>query len=178
MENKVTNIGAIIADRMKSGITLVDPMAERAAAEERAQREFDKAFFVGKAMFAGDFYIEIRTKMERALQNTPHRYYAAREACPRPEYDQVIYKYENKKNKLEKVWCIPDKNTTIMGLLYPTKPADLEEGEAEEMRDIRLFADGTLMRMSTHLNSLITKSTYRSTFKATDFKDIDNLVTS
>lgn len=176
MEKKPTKIGKVVSERIEKGLSVVEPEAEKSGNEERYVKRFVNAHTIGKAMFSGSFYIEIQTKRERVLKDVLHRYFIPKEACPRPTYDQTLFRYDSKLDGVTLVWALPDKQTCILALIAPTKLEDLKPGEKEMVEDIRRFADNSLMHLCTHLNSLIKESTYRDTFKASDFENMDNLI--
>lgn len=62
----------------------------------------------GKSLYEGDFYVVILTKKERLLDNVMRRYFFPRESCPTPEYDQTVFKYHTKRDRLEYLWTVPD----------------------------------------------------------------------
>lgn len=61
-----------------------------------------------------DFYIEIQVKWEQILgRERPqlHQYSFVKPNCPSPQYDQTLYKYHHKEDKIEYLWTLPDKDT-------------------------------------------------------------------
>lgn len=65
----------------------------------------------GKKEYAGDFYIVVITKRERLMDKVLRHYFLARSTCPTPQYDEAVYKYHKKEDRVEFLWVVPDKST-------------------------------------------------------------------
>lgn len=97
----------------------------------------------------GDFYVLVVTKKERLLSNVLRNYFFGRFSCPTPEYDQVVYKYHRKDNRLEFLWVVPCKETCEVMKRFPLDVPP----EESELRDFVLsFEDGSLLKLSKKLN--------------------------
>lgn len=97
----------------------------------------------------GDFYIIVITKKERLLQNVVRNYFFTRDACPTPDYDQAVYRYNSHDDSIEFVWVIPDKETCLM-MLDNKMHIPPEQGQL--LQFILDFKDGTLFMKAKKLN--------------------------
>ncbi len=57
-----------------------------------------------------DFYIVVLFKKERILHNVLRQYFFPRISCPTPEWDQIVYHYHAKEERLDFLWVVPDKD--------------------------------------------------------------------
>lgn len=103
----------------------------------------------GKSHYKGDFFVVVLFKKERLLKGVIRQYFFHRESCPTPEYDQVVYHYFPKDQKLEFVWVVPDKQSVIdfclMGNALPPEHQQL-------VQFARDFNSGELDKKSDRLN--------------------------
>jgi len=97
----------------------------------------------------GDFYIVVLFKKERLLKNIIRQYFFPRISCPTPEYDQIVYQYERKTEKLEMLWVVPDKQSTID---LPLMASYLPHEQSELVGFVRDFNSGKLDRVCEKLN--------------------------
>lgn len=95
----------------------------------------------GRDQLSGDFYVVVLFKKERLLQNIVRQYFFPRKSCPTPEYDQVVYKYYRDSEKIEMLWVIPDKQSTIY---LPTIRFYLPPEQSDLLRFIDDFNSGKL----------------------------------
>jgi len=84
--------------------------------EREAHKDYEKEVFVaierGKAAFHGDFYVEVQSRKERSLaERVVRNQFFIKQECPTPQYDQTLYKYHRKDERIEFLWVLPDKNT-------------------------------------------------------------------
>lgn len=97
----------------------------------------------------GDFFVVVTTKKERLMQNVIRNYFSVRKTCPTPEYDQTVYQYFRKDDKLEFLWVLPSKDTCELLHLNML-------GVSKEERDLLYFVlsfyDGSLLRKAKKLN--------------------------
>lgn len=109
----------------------------------------------GERQFRGDFYVVVLFKKERLLKNVVRQYFFPRESCPTPEYDQVVYRYFRKPEKLEFLWVVPDKNSTLdLSLNRSLLPLD----QMQLLKFIDDFNSGALDKLCEKLNSEMSKS--------------------
>lgn len=95
------------------------------------------------------FYIVCLTKRERLINNVIRNYFFSRTFCPTPNYDQAVYRYDNKKKKLEFIWVIPDRETCF---LLKRNALEASFNEKELLSYVLDYADGTLYKKCKKLN--------------------------
>lgn len=96
-----------------------------------------------------DFYIHVETKKEKLLENVLRNYFIVKYACPTPNYDQSVFKYHHEKGDLVFMWVIPDRNTCFY---FQQNYAHIPAEEKELLTFIRMFDDGTLLKLAKRLN--------------------------
>lgn len=65
-----------------------------------------------KKTYFGDFYVETITIEVPLMKGKVYRFkYIGKKACPSPTYDQTVFKYHKRDDRLEYLWTIPDKET-------------------------------------------------------------------
>jgi len=107
-------------------------------AVERGEKEFD-----------GDFYVVVLFKKERLMVNVVRQYFLPRKTCPRPEYDQVVYRYHRDSHSLKFLWVIPDK---LNCETLPLHKNFLPKEQREFLQYILDFNSGKLDALSDKLN--------------------------
>lgn len=96
-----------------------------------------------------DFYVVVLLKKEPLLTNVIRFFYITRRSCPSTCYDQTVYKYDHKNNKLDILWQIP--NMASVNDLYANRK--FLTSEYNELLDyIIKFRSGDLDRLSDRLN--------------------------
>lgn len=93
-------------------------------------KNFEEAQNTGKKEFSPrDFYIVVLTQRERLMDNVFRNKFFTRLSCPTPQYDQVVYKYHFRDDKIEMLWVLPDRETYHMliqnSLLVPPEQKEL-----------------------------------------------------
>lgn len=96
-----------------------------------------------------DFYIIIETKKERLLNNVIRNFFFYRISCPTPNYDQTVYQYKYKEDKIEFLWVVPSKDTCE---IFKNHVLEVVPNERQLLRYILDFEDGTLLKISKRLN--------------------------
>lgn len=97
-----------------------------------------------------DFFVVVLTKRERLMNKLFRLYYAARHSCPTPEYDQSVYHFKHKDERLEFLWTVPDKETCY----HLRDNAIMVHPEEKQLLGFVLdFLDGTLLTLSKRLNN-------------------------
>ncbi len=96
-----------------------------------------------------DFYIHVETKKEKLLENVLRNYFIPRKSCPTPNYDQSVFKFINDKGDLVFMWNIPDRGTCFY---FKENYAQIPAEEKELLIFIRMFDDGTLLKLAKRLN--------------------------
>lgn len=99
-----------------------------------------------------NFYIVVITKRERLMTNVLRNYFMGRLSCPTPDYDQVVYEYDHKIDKINLLWVIPSKDTCTQML---ADPLSVPFEERQLLRYVLDDADGTLLKLSKTKNGEI-----------------------
>jgi len=95
----------------------------------------------GKKHFDGDFYIEVLLCMPGVIERHKKNIFAARPTCPRPFYDQTVFKYHSKDDRLEYMWTVPDKDLCE---LYRYHIGIVPDDEKELYDNIKKYFSGEL----------------------------------
>lgn len=103
----------------------------------------------GEEENSDDFYVVVLFKKERTMKNVVRQYFFPRESCPTPEYDQIVYHYFPKDQKLEMLWVVPDKQST---LTLPFMAAKLPPEQQELIGFVKDFNSGKLDQICELLN--------------------------
>lgn len=99
---------------------------------------------------AHDFFVVVLTKRERLMNKLFRLYYAARHSCPTPDYDQSVYKYSHKDERIEFIWTVPDKESCY----HLRENALMVHPEERQLLQFVLdFFDGTLLQLCKKLNN-------------------------
>jgi len=106
---------------------------------------FDRA----KKSISHDFFIVVLTKKEPLLENVLRHYFFWRVSCPTPDYDQTVYRYSKKKDKLSFLWVIPSRETCLTFIENKQRIVPTEYGLLEF---VLKFEDGTLAKKAKRLN--------------------------
>ncbi len=79
--------------------------------ENGVRRAIDR----GKTRFDGNFYVELVNTIKRKYRKHGeiHPFFYDRKSCPTPMFDQVVYKYDSKKDTLDMLWCLPNKEESL-----------------------------------------------------------------
>lgn len=119
--------------------------AEEQMREQLGKYEHDvfKAIEDSKKNFPDDFYVVALTKKERLMDNVIRIYFFGRLSCPTPEYDQAVYFYDRKLDKIEFLWVIPSKHTCEF---YKEDILNVPSEERQLLKYVLDFEDGTLLK--------------------------------
>lgn len=102
-----------------------------------------------KKNYPGDFYVNVITKQEPLLPNVFRNYFFATEACPTPNYDQILYKYKRKGDELVFMWTVPSRDACHHLKDNAHYVVSEEQGL---LRYVQLFDDGSLFKLMKELN--------------------------
>ena len=102
-----------------------------------------------RSKFLGDFYVVVLTKKEKLMPNVIRNYFYGRISCPTPDYDQIVYKYHRKEDRIEFLWVIPDRNICKY---MSANSKDIDPSQWELLSNILKFSDGSLFRLAKELN--------------------------
>jgi hypothetical protein len=97
----------------------------------------------------GDFYITAILKREKLLTNVLRNYFIPTVSCPTPTFDQTLYKFNSKKEEIEFLWVVPDKETCE---IFRENIHQIVPQEQQLLDFIIKYYDGTLFYMAKRLN--------------------------
>ena len=150
MDEKKETIGALAlkAAATNDGTDKVMEIAEAMA--ESYPEEIFKAVDRGIAEYPNmDFYIVVLTKRERLMKNVLRNFFLVRLSPPTPAYEQTVYKYDHKKDEVEMVWFVLDKESVYFYIknrkLVGPEDYDLVKSSMD-------FVDGTTFAKALKLN--------------------------
>ncbi len=124
-------------------------------AVEHAQKKLDCSSIDGhdackdRVPLDGDFYVVALLKKEKTLANVLRNYFVTTLSCPTPHFDQTVYRYHAKKEDLQFLWVVPDKDTAETFLENRDIIVPEERGLLKFVLD---YYDGTLFQLAKHLN--------------------------
>jgi hypothetical protein len=96
-----------------------------------------------------DFYVSNAGKNEQLLANVIRSYWIPLNACPTPNYDQIVFKYNHQTGDLVEVWSIPTKD----GCDYLIRNKKyIVSAEQDILAYTQAFLDGSLDKMAKFLN--------------------------
>jgi len=164
IDNKTT--GQIASELLKNHTNPISPIEVQAAQEkeyldnllwavQHAQKKVSCDSIKGhdeckkRSSLDGDFYISVLLKKEKLLENVLRNYFIPTKVCPTPGYDQTVYKYDNKKETIELLWVVPDKETCE---IFRENFMIIVPGERGLLKYVLDFYDGTLFRLCKKLN--------------------------
>lgn len=97
----------------------------------------------------GDFFVTSLIKKEKLLVNVIRNYFIPTQDCPTPTYDQTLYRYNHKKDQLEFIWVVPDKDTCET---FQENKDIIVPAERQLLQFVLDFYDGTLLRKCKKFN--------------------------
>lgn len=141
-----------ISTQLKENAASNTHTAEDQMREQLERYEYDvlDAVAEGKKKFSDSFYVVVLTKKERLMDNVIRLYFLVRMSCPTPEYDQVVYYYDKKDDRLTNLWVVPSKHTCEM---YKAHVLEVPKEEQQLLKFVLDFEDGTLLNKSKLLNN-------------------------
>lgn len=152
--DKKKTAGQIILDLADKIPESLDPIEIQRATEKDYMDNLIKCVELNKARYPHDFFIVVITKMERILLNTPRNYFVARKSCPMPNYDQALYFYNSKMERLEYIWSVPDRDTVY---LFLDNRDHIPSSQYQLFQFVLDFTDGTLDKLCVKYNNEIEK---------------------
>jgi hypothetical protein len=121
--------------------------------EREMHEDYDKNIFEciseHKKMFPDDFFIVVITKNERLMPNVFRNFFTARLSCPTPDYDQTVYRYAKKENRIEFLWVIPSRDACFY---LKENALSVSQKEKVLLNFVLDFADGTLFKLCKNFN--------------------------
>lgn len=135
---------------------LLSKKGEKVEVEEQMRgmlSEFEENIFecvaTNKKKYPGDFYVVVLIKKEKLMPNMFRHFFLARESCPTPNYDQVVYRFKRKEEEIELLWVLPGRDEAHEMLNYRHQvPPD----QYELLGYVLKFKDKSLMLKVKELN--------------------------
>lgn len=90
------------------------------------------------------FYICVQTRRERLFTNVIRNQFYSRKTRPIPQYDLALYWYDPKDERIEFVWCIPDKES-VNNILRDFKNGTLPSDQLKLYEFCKSFKENTLV---------------------------------
>lgn len=142
-------IGSLAYQALQKDPDSRDPIELQRELQKKYIDELIQCTTTTKNTHNGDFYIVVITKRERLLQPVLRNYFVPRTTCPTPDYDQTLYRYSKHDDRIEYLWCIPDKETCIT---FKEHVLQIAPDERQLLKHILDFSDGTLFALCKKLN--------------------------
>lgn len=103
---------------------------------------------------SGDFFVVVLFRRDRILKNIIRQQFFYRQTLPTPEFDQTVYKYFLKEEKLEMLWTIPN-NATCQ---YMPLMTDLPKEHLPLLEMVESFMRGDIDKKHLEKEKLTTRS--------------------
>ncbi len=142
-------VGALSQELAAQQLDTRDPIQLERAMQKDYLKNVLECIARSKANFPDDFYVVVLTKREHLMQNVCRLYYVARQSCPTPNYDQAVFRYHGKDDKLEYIWTIPDRETCFT---YLSQALMVAPEERQLLNFILDFKSGELAKRAIKLN--------------------------
>lgn len=149
MTNRKT-IGALSRDLLQQKFDTRDPIELQRAMQQQYIDNLIACAEKNRATFKGNFFIVVITKKEPLMPNVFRNYFFARHSCPTPDYDQAVYRYNDKAQEIEYLWCVPDRETCFIFL--ENKDKVIFE-ETDLLQTIIDFETGVLYKVAKKFNN-------------------------
>lgn len=121
--------------------------------EREMHKDYEKNILecieTNKKLIHGSFYVVVITKCEPLLPNVFRNYFFAAQACPTPDYDQAVYRFDAGKEIIEFLWVVPTKQVCE---IYREHAMEIVHHERELLQLVLDFYDGTLLKIAKKLN--------------------------
>jgi hypothetical protein len=142
-------VGKIASDLMEKPLETTSPIEQMQEQLTDYDANLMECISRSKCDFVGDFYVLVITKRERLMPNVFRNYFFSRVSCPTPEWDQTVYLYHRKDERIEFLWVIPSKDTceTVMMNKNLVPPSEMDL-----LRFIIAYYDNTLLKFAKKLN--------------------------
>jgi hypothetical protein len=148
-------VGKIVYDNYGKQEESRDPIELQRAMQEDYITKLLQSVESNKKIFSGNFYVVVITKAERLLKGVFRNYFATRQTCPTPEYDQTVFMYNRELERIEYIWTVPSQDTCIH---FKNNILQIVESERDLLKFILDFSDGTLLKLAKKLNGEKEKS--------------------
>lgn len=152
-ERKET-VGQIVTDLLAKSPESTDPIEIQRATEKEYLDNLAQCVETNKKHYSNDFFIVVITKAEKLMPNVFRNYFFARKSCPMPNYDQTVYIYNSKMERIEYIWSVPCRDTVY---LFGYNRDKIDPSEYQLLQFVLDFMDGTLDRLCVKYNNEIEK---------------------
>lgn len=143
------NVGAYSQELAVKPLDTRDPIELERAMQKDYLKNVIECIARSKSNFPDDFFVVVLTKRERLMQNVIRLYFVARQSCPTPNYEQAVFRYIAKDDKVEYIWTIPDRDTCFT---YLTQALMVAPEERQLLNYILDFKSGELYKRAMMLN--------------------------
>jgi hypothetical protein len=103
-----------------------------------------------KDSFEDIFFIVGIPVVNKLMPNVVGNRFFVRKTCPTPMFDQTVFSYSKKEERLEYIWTVPDKKTCEY---FRENALLIDPSEKELLQFVLDFYDGTLDRLCNKLNN-------------------------
>lgn len=148
--NERETVGKISSDLAQKEPESRDPIELERSMQKEYYKYLVDCIEVNKSRYTDQFFIVVITKNERLMPNVFRNYFYARKSCPTPDYDQTVWRYDNKADELEYLWTIPSRESCKhlkLNAIYVPKE------ERQLLQFVLEFADGTLFKVAKYYNN-------------------------
>lgn len=143
-------VGKIATDLAQRSPETYDPIAIQREMQKDYMKNLLDAVDRGYFKYKTDFFIHVETKKESLLDNVYRNYFIDRLTCPTPNYDQSVFKYNQKASQIEYIWTIPDRETCHHLRMHVL---EVVHDERELLNFVLKFDDGTLFKLMKKFNN-------------------------
>lgn len=147
-------VGKIATDLLAKEMPTRDPIELEREMHKGYEDNVMQAVSAYKKDWPYDFFVVVDTKREKILSNVLRHFFYGRKTCPTPFYDQTVYRYDAKLEKIDFVWTIPGKDVCEV---LKDNALIVDKAEHELLKFVLDFSDGTLMKQCMQLNGELEK---------------------
>ena len=150
MEEKRDTVGKISTELLQKDFGKINVIDQQREMQKEYVENLIKCVEDSKTSFPGDFFVVVETKTEKLMPNVMRNYFFSRWTCPTPNYDQSVFRYSKKDERLEYLWTLPSKDAC-----HHIKLNALNMSKDEsQLRDFVLgLFDESLLKLSKQFNN-------------------------
>lgn len=145
-------VGKIATDLSQKEAPTRDPIELQREMHKDYEKSVIEAIDTGKKDYNTDFFVVVLTKRERLLSNVIRNYFFVRSSCPTPEYDQTVYHFHKKEDRVEFLWVLPSMDTCGV---FIDNFLQIDPKEKWLLEFILKDSSGELLALSRRLNGEI-----------------------
>lgn len=150
MEEKRETVGKISSELLQKDIGPIAVIDQQREMQKDYIDNLIQCVERSKSEFPGDFFVVVETKTEPLMPNVMRNYFFARWTCPTPTYDQSIFKYSKKDERIEYIWTLPSRDACY----HIKNNLDKISNEEQQLAFfVMSLFDGSLLRKSKELNN-------------------------